>query len=189
MKPTAEWHDWEELWRGARRSRAELDAMIERAKRVRRSVRVMRVLPGALAFIAIGVVASALRHAGNIFELTLGAVVAIGIGAVWLIDLGNQRREGDHVEAPAEEYAAARRALCLRQIRFANLALSVTALDLVFLVPWWIGGFKIHGAGFHVAQLLTLWGPLALMIAVAWWALIIRRNATRELSAASLSQE
>lgn len=182
MMSTSGWSEWEELWRADRTPPARLEEFIGRTRRARRGLMVMRVLPGLLALVALGVVAAALRHAGNGLEVTLGVVVGIGIIAVWLMDVGNQRRAAAKVEAPAEEYIAMRRALCLRRLRFARLAMIVTALDLAFLVPWWIGGFRIHGAGFHVAQLLTLWGPLALLLAFVGWTIRLDGLARAELS-------
>ena len=182
MMSTSGWSEWEELWRGDRTSPARLEELIERTKRARRNLMVLRVVPGLLALVALGVVAAALRHAGNALEITLGAVVAVGIIAVWLMDVSNQRQAAEKVEAPAEEYMAMRRALCVRRLRFARLSMIVTLLDLVFLVPWWIGGFRIHGAGFHVAQLLTLWGPLALMLAFVGWTVRLKGRARAELS-------
>jgi hypothetical protein len=182
MMSASGWSEWEELWRADRTPPARLEEFIERTKRARRALWLMRVLPALLALVALGVVAAALRHAGNAFEITLGVIVGVGIIAVWLMDVGNQRRSAEKVEAPAEEYFATRRALCVRRLRFANLAMMVTALDLAFLIPWWIGGFRIHGAGFHVMQLLTLWGPLALMLAFLGWTVRLRGRARAELS-------
>jgi hypothetical protein len=181
MMSTSGWSEWEELWRADRTSPARLEEFIERTRRARRSLRIMRILPALLALVALAVVAAALRHAGNAFEITLGVVVGIGIVGVWLMDFGNTRRAAEKVEAPAEEYLAMRRALCARRLRFASLAMIVTALDLAFLIPWWIGGFRIHGAGFHVMQLLTLWGPLALMLAFVGCTVRLRRRARAEL--------
>jgi len=100
---------------------------------------------------------------------------------VWLLDLANQRDATAKVDAPSEEYVAMRRALCVRQDRFARLAWIVTALDLAFLIPWWIGGLSVHGAGFHLAQVLTVWGPLALIGGFVWWTIRLRRRARAEL--------
>jgi hypothetical protein len=186
MMSTSGWPEWEELWRADRTPPARLEEFIERTKRARRALMVMRVVPALLALVALAVVAAALRHAGNAFEITLGLVVGIGIIAVWLMDAGNQRRAATRVDAPAEEYTAMRRALCVRRRRFANLAMIVTALDLAFLIPWWIGGFRIHGAGFHAMQLLTLWCPLALMLVFVGWTLRLKRRAGAELSRLSL---
>src|SRR5215831_11469121 len=177
-----EWLEWEQLWQSDRTSTERLEELIERTRRARRSLWLLRVLATAVAVIALAVVAAALRHAGNPFEVTLGAVVGIGIIAVWTMDVANQRHAAAKVEAPTDEYAATRRALCVRQVRFSQLGWIVTALDLAFVVPWWIGGIKVHGGGFHVAQLLTMWGPLALMGAFVWWTIRFRRRAREELT-------
>ena len=163
MIPGGEWLEWERLWQSGRTPAARLEQLIEQTRRARRSLWLLRLLPTAVAVFALAIVAAALRHAGDPFEITLGAVVGIGILAVWMMDVANQRRAAADVEAPADEYVATRRALCVRQLRFAQLAWIVTALDFAFLVPWWIGGIKVHGGGFHAMQLLTMWGPLALM--------------------------
>jgi hypothetical protein len=97
------------------------------------------------------------------------------------MDVANERRASDNVEAPTVEYIAVRRALCIGQERLARFGWIVTILDLVFLIPWWIGGFAVHGAGFHPAQVLTMWMPLALMSGFAWWTIRLRRRARAEL--------
>jgi hypothetical protein len=182
MTTPGEWLEWEALWRTDRATPAALEAMIERTRRARRALWLLRCLSTALAAVALGVVGAALRHAANRFEAGLGLVVGVGIVAVWLIDVINQRRAIDKVDAPAEEYVAMRRALCIRQARFATLGWIVTALDLVFLVPWWIGGIAVHGGGFHPSQLLTMWGPLAIMGGFVWWTIRLRRRARIELA-------
>ena len=181
MMTRGEWLEWEQLWQTARTSPERVEELIERTRRARRSLWLLRLLSTGMAVVALAVVAAALRHAGNPFEVTLGVVVGIGIVAVWMMDLANQRHAAAKVEAPADEYVAMRRALCVRQARFAQLAWIVTALDLTFLVPWWIGGFKVHGGGFHAMQLFTMWGPLTLMGAFVWWTIRLRRRARAEL--------
>ena len=182
MTRGGEWLEWEQLWRSDRTSAERLEELIGRTRVARRSLWLLRLLSTAVAVTALVVVAAALRHAGNPFEVALGGVVAVGIVAVWLMDLATQRHAAAKVEAPADEYVATRRALCVRQVRFSQLAWIVTALDLAFLIPWWIGGVKIHGGGFHAMQLLTMWGPLALMGAFVWWTIRLRRRARAELS-------
>ena len=181
MTARGEWSEWEELWRADRTSPAGLEAMIERTRRARRDLWLMRRFPTALAILALAVVVAALRHAGNAFEFALGVVVGFGIVVVWLMDVANERRASDKVEAPTDEYIAVRRAICVGQERLARLGWIVTILDLVFLIPWWIGGFAVHGAGFHPAQVLTMWMPLTLMSGFAWWTIRLRRRARAEL--------
>lgn len=182
MMTRGEWVEWERLWQSDRASGEHIEALIERTRRARRSLRLLRLLSTAIAVVALAIVAAALRHAGNPFEVTLGVVVGIGIVAVWMMDAANQRHATANVEAPADEYVAMRRVLCARQVRFAELGWIVTALDLAFLIPWWIGGFKVHGGGFHAMQLLTMWGPLTLMGAFVWWTIRLRRRARAELA-------
>lgn len=181
MTMRGDWGDWEDLWRTKRTAPAALDAMIERTRRARRALWFMRCFSAVVALIALAVVAAALRHAGNRLEIALGVAVGVGIVAVWLMDVVNQRDATLKVEAPAEEYLATRRALCVRQIRFARLGWIVTGLDLVFLIPWWIGGIGVHGAGFHRAQLLTMWLPVAVMGGFAWVIVRLRDRALAEL--------
>ena len=181
MTAASEWERWEARWRTARTSAQQLEALIARTRRARRSVVLVHGLSAAMAVGAIAVVAAALRHAGNAFEISLGLVVALGIAAVWLGDVGNRRHAAEGLDAPEDEYRAARRALCVRQDRFARLSWIVIALDLAFLVPWWIGGVTVHGAGFHLAQILTIWGPLALMAAFVSWTIVLRTRARSEL--------
>ena len=69
----------------------------------------------------------------------------------------------------AQALPAVSPALCRRRLRFARLGWIVTALDLLFLIPWWIGGLAVHGAGLHAMQLLTMWLPLALMAGFVAW--------------------
>ena len=181
MTEMREWEQWETRWRAARTSPAELEAMIERTMRARRSMSLLRHLSTVLAVVSLAVVGAALRHAGNAFEVALGLVVGVGIVTVWAVEAVNHRRAVATVDAPAAEYREARRALCVRQDRFAKLGWIVVILDLVFLLPWWIGGMSVHGPGFHPIQLLTMWTPLALMAGFVWWTIALRKRARAEL--------
>jgi len=187
--PRPDWERWEEGWRTSRASTTDVDALIARAKRARRGVLLMQLLSMALALLSLGVVGAALRHAGNAFEKTLGVVVSAGIVGVWLLGVVNQRRAIEKVEAPADEYRATRRTLCLRRERFAQLGWIVVALDLAFLVPWWVGGFAVHGGGFHIWQILTIWGPLAIMAGFVAWTIVLRRAARAELERISREEK
>jgi hypothetical protein len=187
--PRPDWERWEEGWRGSRASAADLDALIARTKRARRGVLLIQFLSMALALVSLGVVAAALRHAGNAFEKTLGVVVSVGIVGVWVLGVANQRRATERVEAPADEYRATRRTLCLRRERFAQLGWIVVALDLAFLVPWWVGGFAVHGGGFHAWQILTIWAPLAIMAGFVAWTVVLHRHARAELERISREEK
>src|SRR5258708_1364860 len=178
---TSDWEQWQGSWQSEQIKVELLDVLIERTKRARAAVAVTRVLSGGAAGFALLIVAAALYHPANGLEIALGTVVALGILTTWAVDSSNHGRALESVEAGPEEYAAVRRALCSRRIRFVYLAWTVVALDLVFLVPWWVGGFAIHGFGFHWDQILTIWGPLALMGWFVVWAGRMRARSVAEL--------
>lgn len=181
MTPISEWDQWGTSWREAGSTPAELERMIERTSGARRAIAVERALSGAVAVAALTVVGLALRHAANRFEAGLGLAVAAGITAAWSVGDMNRRRAAEKLEAIPDEYLAARRALCLGRLRFVRLSWVVVALDLVFLFPWWMGGFKVHGSGFHASQILSIWGPLAAMTGFIVWTIRLRRVARAEL--------
>ena len=187
MTAPREWERWEATWRMERASSVELEQMIARTNHARRALAVVRVLSTAIASTALAIVGAALRHAANPFEAALGLVVAVGIGAVWLADSVIRRDARTGVEAAGNEYRAARRALCARQIRVARLGWAVVALDLTFLIPWWIGGVAVHGSGFHLVQLLTIWTPLSIMLGFVGWTIALNRRARAELTGLATS--
>jgi hypothetical protein len=178
---TGDWEQWQGSWQAEQIKAEVLDVLIDRTRRARTAVAVTRVFSGAVAVIALLVVGAALYHAANGLEIALGTVVALGIIATWAADSSNHARGLESVESGPEEYAAVRRALCARRIRFVYLAWIVVALDIVFLVPWWIGGFAVHGYGFHWDQIATMWGPLVLMGWFVVWAGRVRGRSVAEL--------
>lgn len=181
MNATREWDVWAGHWRTVQMSPAQLDAMIERTRRTRRTLWVVRTIAAAVPMIALTIVGLALEHAANAFEAGLGLVVALGIVTVWFGDVDSRRDAAARVATPADAHLAARRALCVRQVQLGQLGWIVVVLDLAFLIPWWIGGFAVHGSGFHVEQILTIWTPLALMAGFVTWTIVIRRRAEAEL--------
>ena len=169
MNATNDWGLWEDQWRGAAASPKEIDGMIARTARVRRALMFVRAVSLAVAAGSLGLVAVALLHAGNAFEAGLGLVVGAGITVAWFIGARNARESGRQVEANRAAYLAAEQRLCAGRLRFVRLARIVVALDLLFLIPWWIGGTRVHGTALTVAQVETVWAPLAVMIAFTAW--------------------
>ena len=182
MTAPSDWERWEQRWRGAATPATEVEALLARTRRTRRAIGLVRVLSVMLTLVALGAVGGALAHAGNLFEKSLGVIVGAGIVGVWLLGAANQRHAMDSVDAPADSYRDARIALCQRQIRFSQLGWAVVALELIFLIPWWIGGIAVHGGGFHAMQVLTTWLPLASMAGFVGWAARLRRRARAELA-------
>jgi hypothetical protein len=177
-----DWDRWSDSWRGERVTEPELATLIERTARARRAIVGVRVLSFAVTMLALATVAAALHHAASTLELVLGFAVAIGICAAWIIDWANQRGAHAYADVPRTEYLLLRRALCVRRIRFARLVWTVAALDLLFLFPWWAGGMRYHGFGFHLVHFTSLWGPLALILGAVIVAARIRAAAVVELA-------
>jgi NADH:ubiquinone oxidoreductase subunit 3 (subunit A) len=180
MTTTQDWEQWQGSWRAESMSGVQLDALIAKTARARRAVAATRILSGVAAAIALLVVAAALRHAGNAFERALGLVVAVGIIGTWLLDARNHGHALDRVESGPDEYANVRRELCARRIRFAYLGWIVVALDFVFLIPWWIGGVKIHGFGFDLMHIESTWGPIGMMLGFVVWTVRLRKRSLAE---------
>lgn len=182
-RPTTggDWDRWSDQWRGAHVADAEPATLIARTARARRAMLGLRVLSIGITVVALLIVAAALYHAANILELILGLCVGAGISGAWMIDRVNQRNAHEHADAPPIEYLTTRRALCTRRIRFAHLVWVLAALDLVFLLPWWIGGIKFHGFGFGPMHLMSVWGPLALIVGMVVVGARIRSAAAAEL--------
>jgi len=182
MTAPSDWERWEQRWRVATAPSTEVESLLARTKRARNAILLVRVLSVVLTLVALGAVGGALAHAGNLFEKSLGIIVGAGIIGVWVLGTANQRHAIDNIDAPADSYRGARIALCQRQIRFSQLGWAVVALELLFLVPWWIGGLAVHGGGFHAMQILTTWLPLASMAGFVGWTARLRRRAGDELA-------
>ena len=186
MTTSNDWDRWQVSWRADDPRPSDLDAMLAGARAARRTMGWWRALSFAVAALSVAAVGMALIHAGNPLEAALGLTVGVAIALAWLADAVERDREGEGESAAPEEYLAIRRALCRRRIRFARLGWIVVALELVFLVPWWIGGIKVHGFGLSWLRIQGFWGPLAAVAAFAVWTVIVHARARRELEALTI---
>jgi hypothetical protein len=175
-----DWEQWERSWRAVRATPAELDGLLARTRRARRNLVAMRVLSMVIAIVALIAVAMALWHAANRFEAALGIVVGLAIATAWLVDALVRDHDADGADAPEEQYRATRALVCVRQLRFARLGWIVVALVLVFLIPWWAAGIRVHGMGLGWLRIVSLWAPLAAISIFVWWTFRIRARALAE---------
>jgi hypothetical protein len=185
----SDWDRWGNEWRSGRIEPAEIAALVERTARARRSILGMRVLSFGITVVSLAAVAGALHHAANRLELVLGYLVSLGICTAWIIDTANRRDAHAHAEATPQEYLLTRRALSIRRIRFGRLVWILAGLDLAFLFPWWIGGIRVHGFGFHFMHVASIWLPLAVIIASVLAAARIRARARAELQSIERATE
>jgi hypothetical protein len=181
-EPDAELLEWKDVWQRTTDSPAASREVSRRLARARRESIVVRIIEGAVAISALGLVALALVHAANALEAALGLFVGLAISAIWIqrgrIRLNEQ--EGD-VASTVEYLGLLRRARHQRK-RLAEFVWIVVILDLVFLIPWWIIGSRFHHRGLtDAATWFSMWLPILGFMALCLWALRVWRSARREV--------
>jgi hypothetical protein len=179
-----DWERWQADWQHTGHVAAPGQDAARQIARARRGLLVARLIEGAVAGAAILVTAAALQHAGNRLEAGLGLVVGLGIGALWLQRIRLRAREDTAVAASSPQHLAALTSVRQQQVRLAHFIWIVLALELVFLTPWWVIGNRVHHRTFtDVGSWLTVWVPIAGVLALFVWSWRLRRRARAELRA------
>ena len=179
-----DWAQWQADWQRAGHLADAAQDASRRIARARRGLLVARLIEGAVAGAAILVTAAALRHAGNRLEAGLGLVVGVGIAALWLQRIRLRAREHAAVAASSPKHLAALTRVRLQQIRLAHFIWIVLALELVFLTPWWVIGNRVHHRTFtDLGSWLSVWLPIAGIVALFVWSWRLRRRARAEVEA------
>lgn len=181
--------DWEAMrttWQTDQAADDKLSAARNGAARALRSARSLTATTHVLALVCIAGVLLALGHAGNAFERILGSAVAAAIALAWLTFFVVKRDEHAALEAPTSSYLAETRRLLARQRRLVRLVWIVVLLELLFLVPWWIGGVPVHRAQFFSPlAIAAMWLPMLAIAGFVVWSLRVHRRTTTELRALS----
>ena len=143
------------------------------------------------AFVAIASIAGAILHAANAWEAALGVGVGVAIVAIWWASAAAERRTRAALSEPGEDYLGARARILRTQIRAFRFVWVVVLILLVFLVPWWLGGFTAHrDAGlFDTLMLVAFWIPAVTMLAIVAWTWRRVEAARRELAATGESRD
>jgi hypothetical protein len=165
-------------------------AVVERQMRAaRRGAFGEEVIGSGIAAAAVAFVALALRHAANPLEAALGIVVGAAICFIWLRRRDLARQEQRSLEERAADYLRIIRVVRQRQARLAQFIWAVIALDLVFLIPWWVIGSRVHSRRLgDIGSIETMWLPLLGMALLGAWAARMRRRALREAAAIARMQ-
>lgn len=72
----------------------------------------------------------------------------------------------------------------MRQARLAQFIWITLALELVFLIPWWVIGSRMHSRAItNVGSLLTMCLPIAGCVALIVWSVRSYRKARRLVQA------
>jgi hypothetical protein len=178
--------DWDALrteWaRGGDAASAEASAGRQMV-RARRAAFVGQVVEAGIAATGIALVGLALLHAANPLHAMLGLVVGAGIGGAWLWPRDLTRQEQSSFEASASDNVRMLRAVRHRQAQAATFIWIVIALDLVFLIPWWVAGSRVHARSLtDPGTFETVWLPLFAMMSLALWAARSRSRARHDLA-------
>lgn len=177
--PDADWDRWSTLWQADPAPVHASPAWADRARAEDRRLQLMVVAEGAVVVVALAGIALAVSHAPAPDDLLRGAVVAGMIVLVATLRL--LRRPDAHAEAePAAVFLAHSLRGLARQRHCVQSIWLLLALTLLFLVPWWVDGYRFHGEVWGPLALFTAWVPLALIFAVAAWTLRVHATVRRE---------
>jgi len=158
-------------------------AAAERQMRsARRGALVGQMIEAAIALGAVAFVGLALRHAANVFEAGLGVIVAIAICVAWLRRRELARQEQQALEVGTMDHPRLVRVVRQRQARLAQFLMAVVALDLIFLIPWWVIGARVHSRRLSdIGSIETMWLPLLGMALLIAWSARARARAMHDL--------
>ncbi len=180
--PQNGWESWQAEWRRAGSAGTVAQGAPRYLARARLRLLTARVIESAVAGTAILVTAAALRHAGNAFEAGLGLVVGIAIGVLWIQRARIRDREDAGVATSSPQHLAILESVKRQEIRLAHFIWIVLPLELAFLTPWWVIGSRVHHRTFtDSSSWLTVWLPIAGMLALLAWSLRIRGRARADL--------
>lgn len=182
MTTPDDWDDWRESWQTAPEGAGQLARALNRTRRARRTRIALGTGRIILVSIALVGIALALRHAGSPLEIALGFTAGAAIALYAVAQIIVWRRARRFLAAPANRYLAALYEVRVRQMQFVHFAWGVLLLELVFLLPWWLGGIPVH-ASQPAARIVVVgfWLPVAAILAFSVWSARLRRRAKADM--------
>ena len=173
------WHEMREAWR--RVPNADVAAMVARARRARLRSAFGRT---AVGVVALGLLIGAVSHSVSATEAVIALAMGVTVGATWVATIVADRRQRELLGEAGDQYLRARVELLRREINVFRFVWVIVALELLFLLPWWIEGIPIHfGSLASAAAVFTLWLPLAGVATLLAWTVRRWRRSRRELGA------
>jgi hypothetical protein len=177
---TRDWERWKTQWQ---RQTAE-ERTLRLSPSNRRRLASIPILESVVAATLLILVVLALKHAASRYEAALGLGVGVGICGVWLQRVLIRRREHAWDASASNEYLVSARDLAVRQARLTQFIWITLALELVFLIPWWVIGSRMHSRAItNVGSLLTMWLPIVGCVALIVWSVRSYRKARRLVQA------
>jgi hypothetical protein len=178
-----DWDRWQDEWRRGGSAQATVSAGLRLTSKARHELLLSWLLESAIGSASLLLVILALRHAGNAFEAGLGLAAGLGIGIIWVQRILLRRREHASETAASDDYLVAIRHLRRRQMRLAQFVWIVLSLELVFLIPWWLIGSRVHSRRLtDLGSVLTMWVPILGFIALFAWSVRLRRRSRLEIT-------
>ncbi|HEX6749521.1 MAG TPA: hypothetical protein VF092_19660 [Longimicrobium sp.] len=178
-QPESDWESWRSDWQadaGPLPDARELVA--SETRRVRRAA----AAEIALAALAVAGLAAALLHTPEREDIVRAVAVASLIVLALAIRLVQRRNRPSGGEATAAFVELSLRGR-VRQLRAIHFAWVVVALELAFLVPWWIDGFRIHREALTAPVFIAAWWlPALLLAALLAWTFRLHRRLRGEVS-------
>jgi len=179
-----EWEGWRQDWQQGGGTPLDARQLPARMRRERRRMLLATATEAALALAACGGIAAALVHTPHGFDRWWGIGVVVMLAGSWAIATWQRRRvDSLSLADTTESFVGLSRRRCRRQLRAVRLAWLLAALELAFLVPWWIGGFRVHGL--RPGSALTWfawWIPAAAILGLFAGTLYVRRRVRAELA-------
>ena len=177
-----EWERWQEDWQGGGAA-PDVRQVSVRLRRERRRMLLAAAAEAALALAACGGIVAALVHTTRGFDRRWGIAVLVMLAGSWAIATWQRRRDdGRSLAAATESFVDLARRRCRRQLRAVRVAWLLAALELAFLVPWWIDGYRVHGLGAGSALTwFAWWVPAAAILGLLAGTLGVRRRVRAEL--------
>jgi len=176
-----DWERWQDEWRLGGSSQANVTAALRQLAKARRELFLTWMIESAIGSASLLLIIFALRHAASPFEAGLGLAVGVSIAIVWVQRIIIRQREHASDVASSAEYLVAIRSLRRRQMRLAQFIWIALAFELVFLIPWWVIGSRVHSRRItNIGSLLTMWVPILGFAALFVWSLRLALRARRE---------
>jgi hypothetical protein len=177
-----DWQRWQHDFGDAGTARPHENDLSRHAVRARRNLVLTWLIESAVGTGSLLLIIFALRHAASSYEAGLGLSVGIVIALVWTQRIAARRQEYASDAANSIDYLTAMRRLARRRIQLALFIWFALALELVFLIPWWIIGSRVHSRRItNIGSLLTMWIPIVGFVALLAWALRLGLRARREV--------
>lgn len=181
MTARNEWERWSEDWRRETSSPSP-DRVRQVIESEQRRLRRAQHVESSVVFAGILGVGAALIHTHDPIDLVTAAVTIVGLIALRFISRRSASERDPSLAGTTADFVAASVKRLRLQLQTINVIWIAIALNLVFFLPWWISGFRMHRAELDAPIMLASWWfPLAALFAMALWSVYSRRHLSAQL--------